>query len=98
MPYCRVAGRASAISDPGCWPLFFQSPCSVALAHPNQVLLYGSGTHRLPVSEHLSYRCDCDVRAVTGQRDSLYDLSLIHISEPTRLGMNSYAVFCLKKK
>ncbi len=25
-------------------------------------------------------------------------LSLIHISEPTRLGMLSYAVFCLKKK
>src|SRR5450756_2789133 len=25
-------------------------------------------------------------------------LSLIHISEPTRLGMMSYAVFCLKKK
>src|SRR5450759_1108931 len=25
-----------------------------------------------------------------------YDLSLIHISEPTRLGMISYAVFCLK--
>ena len=29
---------------------------------------------------------------------SSYDLSLIHISEPTRLGMISYAVFCLKKK
>src|SRR5450756_318603 len=28
----------------------------------------------------------------------LYGLSLIHISEPTRLGMISYAVFCLKKK
>src|SRR5665648_1188457 len=28
----------------------------------------------------------------------LYSLSLIHISEPTRLGMISYAVFCLKKK
>src|SRR5450756_2721221 len=27
-----------------------------------------------------------------------YVLSLIHISEPTRLGMISYAVFCLKKK
>src|SRR5450759_5881517 len=27
---------------------------------------------------------------------ALYDLSLIHISEPTRLGMISYAVFCLK--
>ena len=29
---------------------------------------------------------------------ALGDLSLIHISEPTRLGMISYAVFCLKKK
>ena len=28
---------------------------------------------------------------------SLLKLSLIHISEPTRLGMISYAVFCLKK-
>src|SRR5450756_393859 len=35
------------------------------------------------------------------QRDAFgkheLDLSLIHISEPTRLGMISYAVFCLKK-
>ena len=33
-------------------------------------------------------------------RQFKYDkgLSLIHISEPTRLGMISYAVFCLKKK
>src|SRR5450756_3083689 len=30
--------------------------------------------------------------------DALHELSLIHISEPTRLGMTSYAVFCLKKK
>src|SRR5450759_813614 len=29
---------------------------------------------------------------------TLWELSLIHISEPTRLGMISYAVFCLKKK
>ena len=29
---------------------------------------------------------------------TLVYLSLIHISEPTRLGMISYAVFCLKKK
>src|SRR5450759_360901 len=29
---------------------------------------------------------------------NLAHLSLIHISEPTRLGMISYAVFCLKKK
>src|SRR5450756_2977343 len=31
-------------------------------------------------------------------RDHVLVLSLIHISEPTRLGMISYAVFCLKKK
>src|SRR5450756_3181980 len=30
--------------------------------------------------------------------EALGYLSLIHISEPTRLGMISYAVFCLKKK
>src|SRR5450756_733372 len=30
--------------------------------------------------------------------EALTYLSLIHISEPTRLGMISYAVFCLKKK
>src|SRR5450756_3087074 len=29
--------------------------------------------------------------------DAVVVLSLIHISEPTRLGMISYAVFCLKK-
>src|SRR5450756_1390968 len=29
-------------------------------------------------------------------RHAAYHLSLIHISEPTRLGMISYAVFCLK--
>src|SRR5678816_2843553 len=31
-------------------------------------------------------------------RDTSRDLSLIHISEPTRLLSISYAVFCLKKK
>src|SRR5450759_5732262 len=36
-------------------------------------------------------RCD------RGDRQA-HELSLIHISEPTRLGMISYAVFCLKKK
>src|SRR5450756_2709885 len=35
---------------------------------------------------------------VEGTARPLYILSLIHISEPTRLGMISYAVFCLKKK
>ena len=31
-------------------------------------------------------------------RENIYLLSLIHIAEPTRLGMISYAVFCFKKK
>src|SRR5450756_2212143 len=35
----------------------------------------------------------CGTLILTG-----FFLSLIHISEPTRLGMISYAVFCLKKK
>src|SRR5450759_139335 len=33
-----------------------------------------------------------------GMLATVINLSLIHISEPTRLGMISYAVFCLKKK
>ncbi|WP_308462800.1 hypothetical protein [Pseudomonas aeruginosa] len=36
-----------------------------------------------------------DVRVIAGCR---LELSLIHISEPTRHLRNSYAVFCLKKK
>src|SRR5450756_2961812 len=35
---------------------------------------------------------------VSGYKRIEEALSLIHISEPTRLGMISYAVFCLKKK
>ena len=31
-------------------------------------------------------------------RYDAHKLSLIHISEPTRIGKNSYAVLCLKKK
>ena len=38
-----------------------------------------------------------DASAVT-DIGAVRELSLIHISEPTRLGMISYAVFCLKKK
>src|SRR5659263_716643 len=42
------------------------------------------------------YRCIAHDRRGHGR--SSQPLSLIHISEPTRLGMISYAVFCLKKK
>src|SRR5450759_4037714 len=44
--------------------------------------------------------CSCSVCSVCCVSVSIYspinNLSLIHISEPTRLGMISYAVFCLK--
>ena len=38
------------------------------------------------------------IKPIDDRDDYDMDLSLIHISEPTRLGMISYAVFCLKKK
>src|SRR5665648_757325 len=41
---------------------------------------------------------DLSVPEVAGKFKQQGYLSLIHISEPTRLGMISYAVFCLKKK
>ena len=36
--------------------------------------------------------------AMTNEAGAVYNLSLIHISEPTRRTPISYAVFCLKKK
>ena len=58
--------------------------------------------------ERLSHRrhpedCGADLLSLERLADLVLDLemallSLIHISEPTRLGMISYAVFCLKKK
>src|SRR5450756_2627592 len=52
-----------------------------------------------------SYRCgwalrrrQAGVQSDRERRAPVLRLSLIHISEPTRLGMISYAVFCLKKK
>src|SRR5665648_1143659 len=44
----------------------------------------------------ITYVQDGILKKVEG--DPKHGLSLIHISEPTRLGMISYAVFCLKKK
>src|SRR5450759_5874825 len=37
-------------------------------------------------------------KGIAPRGQSLQNVTLIHISEPTRLGMISYAVFCLKKK
>src|SRR5450759_2160792 len=58
----------------------------------------GQADHALPAVE-LGARCNllrrhrCCVRAVLTTAMLRVELSLIHISEPTRLGMISYAVF-----
>src|SRR5450756_2943283 len=39
---------------------------------------------------------DASLRKTNSDAPDFLNLSLIHISEPTRLGMISYAVFCLK--
>eukprot|EP00658_Telonema_sp_P-2_P013508 TRINITY_DN15115_c0_g1_i1.p1 TRINITY_DN15115_c0_g1~~TRINITY_DN15115_c0_g1_i1.p1 ORF type:complete len:945 (+),score=88.03 TRINITY_DN15115_c0_g1_i1:473-3307(+) len=47
---------------------------------------------------HISYRDGLNLWKNTLDASTGYELSLIHISEPTRLLSISYAVFCLKKK
>src|SRR5450756_2283279 len=48
-----------------------------------EILVHGVGRHaRSAIASHV------------GPGGPDHDLSLIHISEPTRLGMSSYAVFC----
>ena len=48
--------------------------------------------------EGMSYREVPDVAVGPDDRVYVFSLSLIHISEPTRLLSISYAVLCLKKK
>src|SRR5450756_2649453 len=64
------------------------SVTGVELSEPGKLLIYGTRTQD-------------PLKAASVKLDgvpTVYILSLIHISEPTRLGMISYAVFCLKKK
>src|SRR5450756_2934862 len=72
---------------------------------PAPTLVHGDRPHRI---HELSHRgassplthglADRAPRSIPACRRTRQRLSLIHISEPTRLGMISYAVFCLKKK
>src|SRR5665648_1200861 len=55
------------------------------------------GTISAIVGRHDTVVIDKDDHASIYDGCKLSYLSLIHISEPTRLGMISYAVFCLKK-
>eukprot|EP00658_Telonema_sp_P-2_P010526 TRINITY_DN13968_c0_g1_i1.p1 TRINITY_DN13968_c0_g1~~TRINITY_DN13968_c0_g1_i1.p1 ORF type:complete len:409 (+),score=62.26 TRINITY_DN13968_c0_g1_i1:180-1406(+) len=77
-------------------------------SHPNKTFasLPASLPYDVSVAllEALLQRCSSEPRGSKAQLTSLFvlhtllDLSLIHISEPTRLLSISYAVFCLKKK
>src|SRR5680860_1678981 len=56
-------------------------------------------THPLAVADTLiTWGMDIDSVLSGVLHDTVEDLSLIHISEPTRRTPISYAVFCLKKK
>src|SRR5665648_750886 len=49
-----------------------------------------------PEFDRLTKQYISEADNVAFAKNKVLDLSLIHISEPTRLGMISYAVFCLK--
>ena len=61
----------------------------------------GAGTNNIPISDATEKGIivfntpGANANAV---KEAVLALSLIHISEPTRLDVISYAVFCLKKK
>ena len=65
--------------------------------------IYNPGENEVRALDHVSVSIqEKEFVAIIGHsgsgKSTLMNLSLIHISEPTRLGMISYAVFCLKKK
>src|SRR5659263_75679 len=53
------------------------------------------GNQNEPIAPLPGYPLVEVIRKLSGKAGALFGLSLIHISEPTRLGMISYAVFCL---
>eukprot|EP00658_Telonema_sp_P-2_P035068 TRINITY_DN25553_c0_g1_i1.p1 TRINITY_DN25553_c0_g1~~TRINITY_DN25553_c0_g1_i1.p1 ORF type:complete len:103 (+),score=26.63 TRINITY_DN25553_c0_g1_i1:182-490(+) len=79
-----------------CWRLWCQQPATcitcIALIQVDQVATRGIRNTLLPQTEPSV--CLVSDQVVL----HIEHLSLIHISEPTRLLSISYAVFCLKKK
>ena len=63
----------------------------------SKILIFGTGSYWKNI---MGYINNLLVEKLTDAVDFFIDndLSLIHISEPTRLLSISYAVFCLKKK
>src|SRR5450756_2753394 len=86
--------------------LFLQEGCNIDLGDTQlddllDILIYcaGGAVHDKRDGRHGLVQLAAERDVEMGRLDGHgVDLSLIHISEPTRLGMISYAVFCLKKK
>src|SRR5660397_220899 len=88
----RICGHASHHRNGGHALALSRSPQPL-YQRPHQCFAVRRSNIRSPLSPLLLTQ----VSEQVVQR-SLYSLSLIHISEPTRLRRISYAVFCLKKK
>src|SRR5450756_3034323 len=75
------------------------APLLVGLEAPHLLLDIGTGGGFPAVPLALAWPTTTVTMSESiGKKAHFLELSLIHISEPTRLGMISYAVFCLKKK
>src|SRR5450756_3030164 len=81
--------RSSSTDDIACW--FIDSDYNEESFFVRHAYFTGADEPYKKLQRALKAEIDEDAWS------TLY-LSLIHISEPTRLGMISYAVFCLKKK
>ena len=80
--------------------------CSCGGRIKPDVVLYEEGLDQYTLQEAVRVISDADMLIIGGTSLAVYPaaglidyyLSLLHISEPTRLPSISYAVFCLKKK
>src|SRR5450759_5731734 len=88
-PMVRLDGRLIPLPYP---------PMTVSeTKHLAYSVLTDSQKHRFEESLELDFSFGVKGLARFRANNFMQRLSLIHISEPTRLGMISYAVFCLKK-
>ena len=107
-----IAKKGDIIYSTGIRPVFTSDISALPLLHaPGGIYANAGGdiTFRnialtlnsyVDLSSRKNIRIDFDPKTISGisTRRTDYELSLIHISEPTRQAEISYAVFCLKKK
>eukprot|EP00658_Telonema_sp_P-2_P073417 TRINITY_DN62480_c0_g1_i2.p1 TRINITY_DN62480_c0_g1~~TRINITY_DN62480_c0_g1_i2.p1 ORF type:complete len:166 (-),score=30.13 TRINITY_DN62480_c0_g1_i2:66-563(-) len=97
---CSVGGATSA-GAAYVWSLELgQTPATIAPESPRGSTRFSQGSHSQVFIRPGAVVVTNPTEPVDGfdNMGAVYILSLIHISEPTRLLSISYAVFCLKKK